>query len=90
MKNYIFFFFKYLFPAIVHLYNKKKETTENSETLHGPTVLLLTPHQATKDDIYTIIKSYLVASDVSCICIYENDDKAEQIEKLKTSMPLNL
>ena len=46
---------------------------------------MLTPHQITKDDIYAIAKPYLSSADVSCLCIYENDDKNEQIEKLKTS-----
>ena len=48
-------------------------------------VLLLTPHQITKDDIYSIAKPYLTAADISCLCIYENDEKTEQIEKLKSS-----
>lgn len=49
----------------------------------GPSCLILTPYQVAKDDIYGIAKEYLDAAEIKCICIYENDDKLEQIEKLK-------
>lgn len=57
------------------------------ETFEKPTpsVLILTPYQPTKDDIYSIAKPYLDAAELSCVCIYESEEKDEQIEKLKTS-----
>ncbi len=69
-------FSKYTLPAIVHI---KKQAASK-----GPKVLLLTPYQSNKDDIFSKIKEYVEAANLICTCIYENEDKDTQIEKLKS------
>ncbi len=80
-----------MLPALVHI-NKIKSTitssdeTEGSTKSIGPNVLILTPHQRTKEDIYAITKAYIDAANFKCACVYENEDKNEQTEHLSKSI----
>lgn len=69
----------YMLPALVHI---KKQACHAEKK--GPSVLLITPHQPTKDDIYEKTKEYIEAAGVTHALVYENDEKAEQVERLKT------
>lgn len=50
----------------------------------GPSVLILTPYQPAKDDIFAIAQPFLDAANLKCISLYENEEKSDQVEKLKT------
>ena len=69
-----------MLPAIVHL----KSIKQNSNEMRGPFVLLLTPNSRTKEDIFTATKAYIDAAEVKCFCLYDADEKLDQIEKLKS------
>lgn len=73
----------YMLPALVHI---KKQACHTEKK--GPSVLLITPHQPTKDDIYEKTKEYIEAAEVSHALVYENDEKADQVERLKTHADL--
>ena len=74
-----------MLPALIHI----KQQQAHIDKI-GPSVLLITPFQPTKDDIYAKTKEFIEAANVSCVFIYENDLKEEQIEKLKTRKHLPL
>ena len=46
-------------------------------------MLIITPYQPPKEDIYEATKAYIDAADAKVFTVYENDDKAAQIDKLK-------
>ena len=68
-----------MLPALIHIKKQKAHTDKI-----GPSVLLITPFQPVKDDIYAKTKEFIDASNVNCTFIYENESKEEQIEKLKS------
>ncbi len=70
----------YILPAIVHMKKQQSHTYKKG----GPSALIITPYRAVKDDIYEKTKEYLDAADISVTSIYDNEDKSEQIEKLKS------
>ncbi len=69
-----------MLPAIIHLKSLKRDINEN-----GPVVLILTPYQPPKEDIYTATKAYLDAAELKCFCLFETDEKKDQLERLKSS-----
>lgn len=75
---------KYILPAIVNA-KRHYELASELEQRATPFVLILSPYQPPKEDIYAVAKPFLDAAGLSCVCIYENEDKTEQIERLKTS-----
>ena len=85
-----------MLPALVHIDKIKSATTTNTTTTEetdedglkcdgGPHVLILTPHQRTKDDIYAVTKAFIDAANFKCVSVYENEDKSEQVERLSKS-----
>lgn len=68
-----------MLPALTHIRNQKAFIDKM-----GPSVLLITPFQPAKDDIYTKTKDFIEAAQVNCVFIYDNESKEEQIEKLKS------
>lgn len=75
----VYFFVKYMLPVLVHL-----KSQEAYQKKLGTCVLILTPYQPPKEDIYAATKTYIDAAEAKCCCIYETDEKSEQIEKLKS------
>ncbi len=69
-----------MLPIILHV--KEQPSTFERK---GPCVLILTPHQPIKDDIYSITKEYLDEAQVSCTSLYESEETESQVEKLKSS-----
>ena len=76
---------KYLLPVILHIRSRKESLEQNEK---GPFVLLLTPHLPAKDDILSTIKPYIEEAQVNTVFAYENEEKADQIEKLKATSTL--
>ena len=70
-----------MLPALIHI---KRQRTHIEKS--GPCALLITPFQPAKDDIYAKTKEFIEAANVICAFIYENESKAEQIDKLKSRM----
>lgn len=63
--------------------NNESESENQIRSYPTPSVLILTPLQPSKDDIYAIAKPYLDAAGLTCMCVYESEEKVEQIERLK-------
>ena len=74
-----------MLPIIVHIRNRKESLDPNEK---GPFALLLTPHLPAKDDILAAIKPYIEAAEINTVFAYENEEKADQIEKLKSTSNL--
>jgi superfamily II DNA/RNA helicase len=70
---------KYMLPALNHIKNQAAYRDKS-----GPSVLLITPYQPSKDDIYAKTKEYIDAAQIDYALIYDNDDKQSQLEKLKS------
>lgn len=68
-----------MLPALVHIKRQKVHIDKK-----GPSVLLITPYQPNKDDIYGKTKQFIEAAQIKCVFIYENESKEDQIEKLKS------
>ena len=64
---------------LIHIKNQNSYLNKS-----GPSGLILTPFQPSKDDIYAKTKEYIEAAEVKCVLVYESEDKNEQIEKLKS------
>jgi len=75
-----------MLPAIVHI----KRQPSHIEKTSGPSVLLITPFQPVKDDIYAKTKDYLEAADIATTLIYDNEDKTEQIKRLQSCKKMML
>ena len=72
-----------MLPIIVHI-NFKKLRSQIIDTKSAPIVMILTPYSPLKEDIYNATKTYLDAANVRCFCLYDSDEKLDQIEKLKS------
>ena len=69
-----------MLPVLVHIKRQPSHTSKK-----GPSALLITPYQPSKDDIHEKTRAYLEAAEVSHALLYENEDKAEQIQRLRSS-----
>lgn len=76
-----------MLPIILHIRSRKESLEQNEK---GPFVLLLTPHLPAKDDILSAIKPYIEAAEVNTVFAYENEEKADQVEKLKATSNLTI
>ena len=68
-----------MLPALMHM--KERQIEENYK---GPCIMIITPYQPPKEDIHEATKTYIEACDAKVLTIYEQDDRASQIEKIKT------
>ena len=71
-----------MLPILVHI-NSIKQTSRIIESKNAPIVMILTPYNPSKEDIYNSTKTYLDAANVKCFCLYETEEKSDQIEMLK-------
>ncbi len=69
-----------MIPTLLHL-RHRDPYQEHVE----PCVLILTPYQPPKEDIFASTQAYIEAAHAKCTAIYDTDNKAEQVDKLKTS-----
>jgi hypothetical protein len=72
-----------MLPVLVHI-NSIKQTSHNVESKSAPIVMILTPYNPSKEDIYNSTKAYIDAANVKCFCLYETEEKSDQIETLIT------
>lgn len=73
-----------MLPAIVHI----KQQKCHMDKQNGPSVLLITPYQPSKDNIHEKTKEFTEAAGIDTTFIYENEEKEEQLEKLKSHADL--